>query len=109
MAMRRKRRAFSLVEAVIAMLVMSIAIFAVVEVFTTSLRITVESALDSGKIISTYSEFQRVFSEESNGDHLHDFSISFKLSEDVSVVVPLKRYDFGDGPRARLPIYRLSK
>ncbi|NCC61592.1 MAG: prepilin-type N-terminal cleavage/methylation domain-containing protein, partial [Verrucomicrobiae bacterium] len=42
-----KRKGFALVEAIVAMLVLSIALFAAIEVFIFSLRITALSALHS--------------------------------------------------------------
>lgn len=107
MAMRRKRSAFSLVEAIIAMFVLTIAIFAVIEVFTASLRITAESALDTTDILLEYSNFQRAFTDETVPGAVLAGDINVIFSDGVvSRDVKLKRFELGDRKRVRIPIYR---
>jgi len=100
----RRRKGFSLVEAVVAMLVLSIAIFAVIEVFISALRITALSSVDSMEVVAEYSTFQRNLTEPIAGIFVRNVEIIFKNeSGENSPVLPLKRYDLGD--RVLLPVY----
>lgn len=100
----RRRKGFSLVEAVVAMLVLSIAIFAVIEVFISALRITTASSVDSMEVVSEYSTFQRTLTGSNPGDLVGDVQLVFKNeSGEDSPALTLKRYTLGD--RVRLPIY----
>jgi len=100
----RRRKGFSLVEAVVAMLVLSIAIFAVIEVFISALRITTASSVDSMEVVSEYATFQRTLTGTNPGVFVRDVQLVFKnASGEDSPVLSLKRYTLGD--RVRLPIY----
>jgi len=58
---KRKRLAFSLTEALISMLVLSIAIFASVEVFLFALKLTIYSEIESSELLDNYKQVQWSF------------------------------------------------
>ena len=56
-----RRRGLSLVEVLIAIVVISVALGALLNVFSHTLRLTTESAMNSGNLMAAYAQGARIF------------------------------------------------
>ena len=101
-----RRRGLSLVEVLIAIFIISIALGALLNVFSYSLRLTTEAAVNSRNLMAAYAQVARVFflkdlSSPPSGVQAvpvgGKWNLVFTGSGTLPSPLPLHRYDVGQG------------
>lgn len=106
----RGRTALSLVEVLVAIIIVSVALVFALEAFTHTLKLSAESSRQSRELFVAYTQFQKAF--------FHDLSsppagvqlapivgtahVVFGGAGTSHAPLPLKRYDVGEGRLLRL-------
>ena len=100
----RKRSGLSLVEVLIAIVVITVALGALLNVFSYSLRLTTESSLHSKNLMAAYAQVQRIFfvrdfkallSSSSGIQQSATVDLVFSGSGPLPSPLTLSRYDVG--------------
>lgn len=102
----RRRSGLSLVEVLIAIIIITVALGALLNVFSYSLRLTTESSLHSKNLMAAYVQVQRSFFVKNLSSPPPGVQASyvggtvdlvFSGSGPLPAPLPLKRYDVGQG------------
>ncbi len=112
--MTSRRKGFTLPEVIISIVILTIAIFALIEVFAFSVRMTAASSIDSSEVLEAHALAQQTFfiadlSDTSNVTLISDSAtLEFKKQGGTeAATINLKRYDFGKiGEDKSFRIYR---
>lgn len=109
----RGRQAFSLVEVLMAIIIISVALVAVLNIFFYSLRLTVDRARNSSDLMASYAQVQQSFfvrdlKSSPSGVHAtqvpEQVNLVFKGSGTLPETLSFSRYDIGEGKVLR--VYR---
>ncbi len=112
--MTSRRKGFTLPEVIISIVILTIAIFALIEVFAFSVRMTAASSIDSSEVLEAHALAQQTFfiADLPASPDITSISglanLEFKKQGGAdAATISLKRYDFGKmGKGKSFRIYR---